>query len=73
MRILTHLHQSDVLANGADDPLYVKWFGTGDYISVVGAYEGLLSSNKRNVTIRCDNPDQKYVLKRVILPFRSGI
>jgi hypothetical protein len=51
-----------VTANGADDPLFVKWFGDGDYISVVGAFQSILSSNKANVTIRCDDIDGKCVL-----------
>lgn len=52
---------ADVATNGADDPLYVKWFGDGDYIAVVGAYESMLSSNKRNVSFRCDDIDGKCV------------
>lgn len=47
----------DIASRGAQDPLYTKWFGNGDYISVIGSYQAILSSNKANMTLRCDNPD----------------
>lgn len=50
---------TDVTTNGAEDPLFQKWFGQADYISVVGAYSAFLDSNKNNVTIRCDDIDGK--------------
>jgi hypothetical protein len=49
----------DVAANGAEDPVYVRYFGKGDYTAVMGALDTLLSSNMANVTFRCDDPDKK--------------
>ncbi|RDB17278.1 Antigen 1 [Hypsizygus marmoreus] len=46
-----------VLANGPEDLLYKKYFGDGDYISVLGAFDGILVSNKEGVLLRCDNID----------------
>lgn len=49
-----------MVTNGPEDDLFLKWFGKDvDYITVVGAYDALLYSNKINVTFRCDDPDQK--------------
>lgn len=55
---LTHC-VADVASRGNNDTLYKKWFGNGDYVAVIGAYESLLVTNKANMTLRCDNIDGK--------------
>lgn len=49
-----------VLANGPQDPLFIQYFGNNsDYPAVLGAYDGILQSNKIGVKFRCDNIDGK--------------
>lgn len=37
---------TDIVANGVEDPIYQMYFGKGSYVTVLGAYEGILRSNK---------------------------
>ncbi|WVQ99805.1 hypothetical protein IAU59_006947 [Kwoniella sp. CBS 9459] len=51
--------QEYVATNGAEDPVFQKYFGTEpkSYATVLGVWESLLTSNKEGVLLRCDNPD----------------
>lgn len=48
---------TDVYRNGPSDPVYQLYFGTGDSVVVLGAYENLMRSNKEGVILRCDDID----------------
>jgi len=37
--------------------LTLQYFGNGDWVTVLGAFDALLYSNKEGVVIRCDDPD----------------
>ena len=48
---------TDIYQNGPSDPVYQLYFGTGDSVVALGAYENLMRSNKEGVILRCDDPD----------------
>jgi hypothetical protein len=54
---LSQILISDVYRNGPSDPIYKLYFGTGDSVVVLGAYENLMRSNKEGVILRCDDID----------------
>ncbi|WWC90932.1 uncharacterized protein L201_005870 [Kwoniella dendrophila CBS 6074] len=51
--------QEYVVTNGAQDPVFQKYFGTKPeaFSTVAGVWETLLTSNKEGVLLRCDNID----------------
>lgn len=64
------LTPADTAGKGPQDPLFLKvrnslhrgpltpqYFGNGDWVTVLGAFDALLYSNKQGVILRCDDPD----------------
>lgn len=58
---LTAFAQEYVYRNGPSDPVYQLYFGDGDSVVVLGAYENLMRSNKEGVLLRCDDIDGNCV------------
>ena len=54
-----------IVTNGPDDPVFQLYFGTdpASYVTAIGSWDSLLSSNKENVIFRCDNPDGNCALE----------
>lgn len=48
-----------ITTNGASDPVFKLYFGDqpAAYPTAMGAYDGLINSNKEGVIFRCDDPD----------------
>jgi hypothetical protein len=44
---------------GAESPMFQRYFGNGDYTTVLGSLSALIQSNKDGMLLRCDNPDGK--------------
>lgn len=56
---ITQFARDYVQTNGAKDPVFGLYFGKEPeaYPAVIGAYQALLSSNKKGVVFRCDDVD----------------
>lgn len=59
VNILAQWGKDYIVTNGINDTLYEKFFGIGDYVSVVGAIDALITSNKQGMLFRCDDIDGK--------------
>ncbi|RKF59099.1 Major allergen Asp f 2 [Erysiphe neolycopersici] len=48
-----------ILIMGAESPIYKKYFGKGPTGAVLGWYDKIASSNRKDIIFRCDDPDKK--------------
>lgn len=54
---VAQLAKNYLVANGPTDEVYKLYFGDGNWLTAMGAFDGILNSNKEGVLLRCDNID----------------